>query len=108
MSTTISLTQHSAYFRRHCLVCDGYTNKDRVQADIFQHGEPVGGVVCQQCLALEPDVFARVCRETAERIREHAAAVEALGQLASQRPTRAAWLKANHELEHAHAGTAIQ
>jgi hypothetical protein len=49
--------------RKRCLGCDGWTNKDSVQAFVYRDGERTGFVICEACLQLPYEEYLEKSQE---------------------------------------------
>ena len=88
-----------AWIRRQCLVCGGSTNKDYVQARVYEDGEDTHRVVCQACLALSSVDRAAQLQRHAQELRELAAAMDTEAEALPPMPSHAEWTAANAEAE---------
>lgn len=59
--------QRGPCIRQHCVVCHGETEKQPVQAFVYEDGERVGAI-CEGCLREGPGSFSEIVhrRQTAE------------------------------------------
>ena len=88
-----------AMIRQHCLICCGNTNKDMVQARVYEDNEDTHLVVCEKCLALSPTERAAQLHQKAESRRESADATDKLADELPPMPSRAEWTAANAAAE---------
>ena len=87
--------ESGTWMRKPCLVCSGSTDKDMVQARVYEDGEKTHWVVCQACLALSSaDRVARLQRH-AERLRELAASMDTEANALAPMPSHDEWTAAN-------------
>ena len=95
-----------AWIRQECWVCGGSTNKDMVQARIYEDGENTHYVVCQACLALSPTDRAAQLQRHAQELRELAAAMGTEAEALPPMPSHAEWTAANEAAQaHLHGDT---
>ena len=90
----VKLKDDGALVRRKCLVCGGFTDKDSVQARVYEDGEFTFFVVCPACLALSPaDRVARLHRH-AQHLRALSADMDAQADDLLDVPSHAEWTAA--------------
>lgn len=85
--------------RRHCFFCCGSTNKDHVQARIYEDGEYTHHVVCEACLALSSADRTTQLHRRAQECREFAASLDTLADELPALPSYDEWAEANAAAE---------
>ncbi len=85
--------------RQWCLVCGGQTDKDYVQARVYEDGENTGYVVCLECLGLSPDDRVTRLRKYTQQLRAQAAEMDAQADDLRAVPSHAEWAAANKAIE---------
>ena len=85
--------------RQWCLVCGGQTDKDYVQARVYENGEDTGYVVCLECLGLSPDDRVALVRKYTQQLRARAADMDAQADDLRTVPSPAEWTAANDAID---------
>ena len=96
---TVKLETVPIMKRWACLVCGGYTDKDYVQARVYEHGERTGFVVCRACLALSPADRVAQLHHHARQTMERAALMDAVADEFQTMPSEAEWAAANKAVD---------
>ena len=102
---TVALKRTNFFRRIACLFCDGTSDKDGVNAEVFsavvnvrenQSGADFTGyVICAECLAKDKRQLEETIAESAAWYRERAAELDTIGANLPPLPTYAEWKQAN-------------